>query len=409
VVSDDDDRLSSAPRVTDGARRASSPLGILGAVPLATILRSERDAHRFAQRGVPAAEELLEAIRKKKHEALGYLENVLIDIRAPELVDLYAPLVEVDDLESSDDVFLGLRLLGATRDPRAVPHLVRYLGDPSRRWRDRAATALARMALPEGRDPLLAYAGELLPEQDAGGIGALADRCATDYEMRPLRALIDIAKGFARLGDHRFAFVPFALIDHVYPKRTDRFEQTMVRADAAHAIRHVVGEGLLGAIASCIRGREIEAARHGAFAAFLVGTAEMVPLLVEASKKRDHELRSNAPIWLHRLFAPDGAYEEMKPAARAKWLAAREIPSGVVYRAGKPREESELIALLGTENARDALRELSVTLGDLDESRLLDPREQSDLGERARARLGRFPARSGTLRRHGLECAIPRT
>jgi hypothetical protein len=85
------------------------------------------------------------------------------------------------------------------------------------------------------------------------------------------------------------------------------------------------------------------------------------------------------------------------------------IPPGVVYRAGKPREESEVIALLGTESARDALRELSVTLGDLGESRWLDPRGQSDLGERARERLGRFPARAGTLRRHGLECAIPRT
>lgn len=374
---------------------------------LARILTSQRAAHTFAQGGLPAAEELLDAIRNKKHEALGYLENVLVEVRAPELVDLYAPLLDRRDLEDADDVFLGLRLLGATHDARAVPRLVRYLADEARLWRDRAAMALADLALPEAREPMLAYARELLPEPSPKALGALADRCARDYEMRPLRALIAIAVGLARLGDHRLSFVPITLIDHEYPKRTDRFEQLAVRIEASHALRHVVGEGLLSAIAACIRGREVEAARNGMFAAFLVGTAEVVPLLVEAAKKRDHVLRNDAPIYLHRLFARDEDYEERSPAARAKWLAGRVIPAGVVFRMGNPREERDVIELLRGEYAGDALRELSITLGEFGASSLLDAREQKDLRERALSRLASHPAATGTLRRHGIAQPIP--
>ncbi len=222
--------------------------------------------------------------------------------------------------------------------------------------------------------------------------------------MRPLRALIDIAVGLARLGDHQLAFVPIALIEHEYPKRTDRFEQQMVRIEAARALRHVVGPGLEEAIAACVLGREVEAARHGAFAAFLVGTAPMVPLLVAAAKRRDHELQNNAPIWLHRMFERDASYEERTPRARAKWLAAQPtIPEGVVFRSGKPRVEEEVVELLRGEYASDALRELSITLGDFAASRLLDARDQKDLYARARARLAEHPAQPGALRRHGVD------
>ena len=144
-----------------------------------------------------------------------------------------------------------------------------------------------------------------------------------------------------------------------------------------------------------MRGREVEAARNGAFAAFLVGTAEVVPILVDAAKKRDHELRNNAPIWLQRLFARDQDYEELSSRARAKWLGAqREIPTGVVFRMGKPRDERELVELLRGDLADDARKELEITLGDFGASRLQSAREQCDLYERARA-ARRSPGASG--------------
>jgi hypothetical protein len=371
---------------------------------LARIVESDAVARRFVERGIGSAELLLDAIRQKKHEATGRLENILLDVRDPGLVELYAPLLRGDDLERSDDVLLGLRLLAGTRDPRAVPHLVEYLANADRFWRDRAASALADMAIDEGRGPLLAYASELLPDRKA--LGALADRCARDYEMRPLRALIDVAVGLARLGDQQLAFVPIALATHAFPPRTERIEQHAIRIEATHALRHVVGDGLVAAIDACVRGREIEPARNAAFAAFLVGSSDVVPILLAAGKRRDHELQNNAPIWLHRLFAPDDEYEEMKPAARAKWV--RPIAPGVVYRCGHPRDEREVIDLLLTEHARDAYRELSITLGDLGASRLLDVREQKkELHARAVARSREHPATPGALRRHGHELPMP--
>jgi len=371
-------------------------------VSIAKLLKSGRAAHAFVQGGLPAAEELLDAIRKKKHEALGYLENVLVAIRASGLAELYAPLLAKEDLDDADDVLLGLRLLGATHDPRALTLLVRYLEDSERMWRDRAAAAIAELAFPTGAPHLVAYARELLPD---GDVAALADRCARDYEMRPLRALIAVAIGLARVGDHSLAFVPISLVTHTYPKRTDRFEQLAVRIEAAEALQHVVGPGLYDAIAACIRGREVEAARHGAFAAFLLGTRKMVPLLIEAAKKRDHELKANAPIWLHRLFARDDAYEEMPLARRIKQLG--EIPDGVVYRMGKPREERDVIELLRTELAHDALRELSITLGDLSALSVIDARDQPELYRRAVERLAAHPAEPGSLRRHGFAIPLP--
>jgi hypothetical protein len=368
------------------------------------IVESDAAARRFVERGVPSAEYLLEAIREKKHEATGRLENILLEIRDPTLVALYAPLLAGEDLERSDDVLLGLRLLAGTRDPSAVPHLVRYLSTKERFWRDRAASALAEMALAEAREPLLSYADELL--EDRGSLGALADRCAREWEMRPLRALIDVAVGLARLGDQQLAFVPIELATHAWPPRTDRFEQLAIRIEASHALRHVVGSGLVAAIDACVRGREIETARNGAFAAFLVGTADVIPILLAAGKRRDHELRNNAPIWLHRLLANDADYEEMTPAARARWV--RPIPPGVVYRCGHARDEREVIELLRSEHARDAFEELSITLGEMPASRLIDVREQKEeLHARAVARAQRFPATPGALRRHGREFAVP--
>jgi hypothetical protein len=364
---------------------------------LASIFQSPSSALEFVARGYPAAEELLEAIRSEKHVAVGQLEGLLVAIRAPALVDLYAPLIARDDRGEARDVLLGLRLLGATADERALPHLVGYLEDRGRLWRDRAAVAIAELAVPAGRAALVAHARELLGDDD---LPSLADRCAREYEMRPLRALIEIAIGLARLGDHSLAYVPITLVSHRYPRRTDRIEQMAVRIEAASALKHVVGDGLRDAIAACIRGGEVEAARHGAFAAFLVGTRAMVPLLVEAGRKRDHELRNNAPIWLHRLFARDGEYRERSASARAKWLAAQEFPEGVVLRMGKPRDEREVVELLKTPFAHDALRELSITLGDLGALRDFDARDQPVLHRRALERLAEGSAEPGILRRH---------
>ncbi|MGZ3422141.1 MAG: hypothetical protein ACXVEE_29995 [Polyangiales bacterium] len=363
---------------------------------LDALLKSPKRAHAYAQQGLASAEVLLDAIRNERHPAIGYLENVLFEVRAPELVELYAPL-----LASEEDVLLGMRALAATRDPRALPHLVKCLRDPEHAWRDRAAAAIATLAVPAGAAPLLEYARELLPSFDEASVHALADRCAIDWEMRPLRAAIAMAVGLARLGDHRLAVVPITLVEHEYPKRTDRIEQLAVRIEAASALRHVVGPGLSRAIAACIRGRDVECARSGAFAAFLVGTEPMVSLLVEATKKRDHELKNNAPIWLHRLFAHDERYEEKTPRALRSFLEERpHIPEGVSFRMGKPRDERDVVELLAGDLASDALAELRITLG-LEASTLLDARYQPQLMTQARALVAARPLAEGCLHRHG--------
>lgn len=79
-----------------------------------------------------------------------------------------------------------------------------------------------------------------------------------------------------------------------------------------------------------------------------------------------------------------------------------------MFRTGRPRVEEDVVELLRGEYARDALRELSITLGDFGASRLLDARDQKDLYARARARLAEHPAQPGALRRHGVDLRAPR-
>jgi len=372
-----------------------------------------RAAFELTREGAPAVKLLLEAILAKSDPAVGYLESVLMETRCPEAVDLYAELLDRDDLESFEAVGLGLRALGATRDPRATPHLARYLEDRTRLWRDEAARALGELRDPKAHAPLLAYTAEIVGERvDANAVRALADRCARDYEMRPIRALVAMSIGLGRLGDQALAVVPITLVGHTFPRRTDREDAIAVRIEAAYALRHVVGKGLVGAMGRAIVDREPEIKRAGAYAAFLLGTEPCVELLASAAASRDPVLRCSAPIWVHRIFAKDEEVEETSAAAFRHWLAKRPtIPDGVTFRMGKPRDEADVVELLGTNAyADEALAELRITIGDdFGASLLVEARDQRELLPRARRVVRETPLPPGSLVRHGRVFTAPTT
>jgi len=294
------------------------------------------------------------------------LNDVLLKISAPEIVPLLANSLDATNIDLSITAF---EILGHSGDERALSPLVERLisAESTSSHRRQSAHALGELSDQRGVEPLLSLASNILHGQNDldAALDRLLSEAEQEFNVDHLRLIIAVATGLAKLGNHLLAPVVVG-ITSFNPEESQLSElddMQLVRAEAAQALCHTVGRGMLPALHSAVCEGNTETRDAALEALFYLGLPESIEILLSRIDDSSDQVANNALVWFNRLTGTDfEPFDDDPSAIRAWWNDhCSEYQSGVCYRLGKPLSVENVIEQLRVPNStRDIVRELYI-------------------------------------------------
>jgi HEAT repeat protein len=321
--------------------------------------QEHRAAARLVLLGADATAPMLEALRAASPDRILPIARTVSRIRTAEALPRLAAFARDPDYKVAP---AAIDAIGFSRSESAAEVLGGLLAAPTPH-RDRVARALGELGDPRGREILAAEAARLIVEpQDASALDAATAQARDDGDPSNLRSYIAIAVALAKLGDHALARSVGTLSSYDRAAQEDP-ESYIVRLEATHALRVLVGPGLFAHLVDALGDPSQEVQESALRSMLLLGAKQSVAAWLDVER----DIAALAPLahaLIHELVGewPGGAElaEDTDDAARRAWWTARESKflAGTCYRLGRRAWPPDLFPQLdaGSPSVIDDLR-----------------------------------------------------
>jgi len=332
--------------------------------------RAEDALQELINLEIDAVQPIVEALNQAKpFGSRSRLNDVLLKVNDPEIVPLLVSSLDAKNIDLSMTAF---EVLGHSGDERALSPLIERLvsSEQTSTRRRQSVHALGELGEQGAVEPLLNVASSILNELDDldTALERLLQEVEEEWDVDSLRLIITIATSLAKLGNHLLASIVVDLT-RFNPEESELDElddMQIVRAEAAQALCHTVGSGMLPALQKAVREGNIETRDSALEALFYLGLPESIETLLSRTDDSSNQVANNALIWFNRLTGTDfEPFEDELADVHSWWDDHRsEYASGVCHRLGKPLSVEDVIEQLRVPNSTpDIVRELYIITG----------------------------------------------
>jgi HEAT repeat protein len=317
-------------------------------------------AARLVLIGADAVGPLLEELRGAEPDRVAPLAQTVSRIRVGGALRLLEPLARDPDYRVAP---AAIAAIGFSRSSDAFRVLAELLGGATPH-RDRVVRALGELGDPRGRELLTAEAVKLVADpQDAAALAAVTLQAREDEDPSSLRSYIAIGVALAKLGDHALAYPIGALSGHDRAEEQDP-ESYIVRLEATHALRILVGPQVYGHLVAALDDPSQEVQESAMRTMLLLGAKQSVGAWIDLERAHN-PLAALAHAMAHELVgewpAGNELVEQVDDDQLSSWWTERESKflAGTSYRFGRRAWPPDLFPHLDNLSVVDDLRIIS--------------------------------------------------
>lgn len=298
--------------------------------------REVRAAARLVLFGADAVVPLLEALRAAAPDRILPIARTVSRITSTEALPHLATFARDPDYKVAP---AAIDAIGFSRNAEAAGVLGGLLASPTP-YRDRVVRALGELGDPRGRELLTAEAARLIADpHDPAALDAATAQARDEGDPSKLRLYIATGVALAKLGDHVLARPIGALSAYDRTAQED-MESNVVRLDATHALRVLVGPGVFARLVDALADPSQEVQESALRTMLLLGAKQSVVAWLDVER----DVATLAPLahaLIHELVGDwPGGVEltyDVDAAARRAWWTAQESKflTGTCYRLGR--------------------------------------------------------------------------
>jgi len=312
---------------------------------------------RLAIIGADAVAPLLEALRGAAPNRMLALARAVSRIRVADALPRLELFTRDPDYKVAP---AAIDAIGYSRSGNAARVLADLLGGPTPH-RDRVVRAFGELGDPRGREILTAEAARLVGDpQDAPALEAAIRQARESEDPSGLRSYVTVGVALAKLGDHTLARPIGALSEYDRAAQQDP-ESYIVRLDATHGLRLLVGPGIFTHLVDALQDPSQEVQEAAMRTMLLLGAKQSVAVWLDV-ECAGGPLAALAHSMVHELVGEWPANNELVEAVddgqRRAWWAERESKflAGTTYRFGRRAWPPDLLPHVDSQAVIDDLR-----------------------------------------------------